>query len=149
MTMASDDDYYQVLGVSPNATTPEIRRAFRRLAREQHPDRNHHADGAERFRALADAYAVLNDPAERARYDRATRPSQAPQIRQTRPARGPVRAVLELSPREAQLAATGRLALTDCRGAVIVLPAGCRDGHQLTLHVGSDTVVLTVRTLSH
>ena len=61
--MAHTEDYYQVLGISRNASTPELRRAYRRLARQHHPDRNPEPDGPERFRALAEAYAVLNDPA--------------------------------------------------------------------------------------
>jgi curved DNA-binding protein CbpA len=143
--MASD--HYRVLGIPRHATTPEIRRAYRRLARQQHPDHNPQPDGAERFRALAEAYAVLNDPARRARYDHAYRPVKPRPIPPTRPAHAPVRGVLELSPYEAQLAATGRLTFTTPQGVVIALPTGVRDGDQVTWHVGSGTVVLTVRVL--
>jgi curved DNA-binding protein len=68
----ADRDYYAVLGLPPAATEEEIRRAYRRLALEWHPDRNPgHAQAAERFREISEAYAVLMDPAKRGAYDRA------------------------------------------------------------------------------
>lgn len=64
-------DYYEVLGVSRQATPDELKRAFRGLALQWHPDRNPDDPDAERrFREIADAWAVLSDPEERARYDR-------------------------------------------------------------------------------
>ncbi|HYI61919.1 MAG TPA: molecular chaperone DnaJ [Acidimicrobiales bacterium] len=64
------DDLYATLGVSRTATAEEIKRAYRRLARQHHPDANPGDDGAEaRFKEIARAYEVLSDPDRRQRYD--------------------------------------------------------------------------------
>jgi DnaJ-class molecular chaperone len=62
---------YEVLGVKPTATADEIRKAYRKLAKEFHPDLNPGKPAAEaRFKAVAAAYDLLSDPEKRARYDR-------------------------------------------------------------------------------
>jgi curved DNA-binding protein len=63
-------DYYEVLGVARTAGQEEIQRAYRVLARRYHPDLNTDPGAAARFREVTEAYEVLSDPAQRARYDR-------------------------------------------------------------------------------
>lgn len=63
-------DYYDVLGVPRRASQEEIKRAFRQLARDHHPDVNKDPAAADRFKLINEAYQVLGDPERRARYDR-------------------------------------------------------------------------------
>jgi len=69
--MSSTRDYYEVLGVTRDADDATIKKAFRRLARELHPDVNRHdPDAEEKFKEAAEAYEVLSDSDRRATYDR-------------------------------------------------------------------------------
>jgi len=62
-------DYYAVLGVGRRAADADIRKAYRRLARQYHPDLNKAAEAQERFQEISEAYEVLGDPEKRRRYD--------------------------------------------------------------------------------
>jgi curved DNA-binding protein CbpA len=156
MTSRTDADLYGTLGVPRDASALEIRRAYRRLARHQHPDLNPDPDGPRRFAALARAYEILHDPAQRARYDQTLGRSPAQITRPRAASRSPAwvvpgdrpaarRGILELSPHEAAHVARQPLTLRDARGRRIVLPAGTRHGDQITLLQDGGAAVLTVR----
>jgi molecular chaperone DnaJ len=68
--VATRRDYYEVLGVSRNATEDQIRSAYRQQALKYHPDRNKEAGAAERFKEVTEAYEVLRDSEKRTMYDR-------------------------------------------------------------------------------
>jgi len=64
-------DHYAVLGVTKQSTEADIKKAYRRLAREYHPDQNPgDAEAEAKFKDIANAYEVLGDPERKARYDR-------------------------------------------------------------------------------
>jgi curved DNA-binding protein len=146
-------DHYRVLGVPRDASMREIRRAYRRLARQHHPDVSPHPGDSAYFTELTTAYEVLHDPAKRTRYDRSGYSLKAPgdPVQAPRPCwveshpaaswvRHParsrrgrdLRAVLELSPREAAHLAVGPLTVS-AGGHSIELPAGTRPGQQIRL----------------
>jgi molecular chaperone DnaJ len=68
--LATKRDYYEVLGVPRTATPEDVKSAFRRLARQYHPDVNKEPDAEEKFKELNEAYAVLSDEQKRAAFDR-------------------------------------------------------------------------------
>jgi curved DNA-binding protein CbpA len=141
-------DHYTLLGVPTDASAGEIRRAYRRLARQHHPDLNPRADGAARFAELADAYAVLKDPTRRARYDQNLhRPPPAHPRTTSRTEtlnRFVQRGILELSPSEARHLAHHPLTLTDGHGQTILLPAHTAHGDEITLRYNDRPIILTI-----
>ena len=73
--MAGRPDYYKILGVGKNATDEEIKKAYRKLARQYHPDRNPgNKQAEERFKEISQAHDVLSDPEKRKAYDRGGSP---------------------------------------------------------------------------
>jgi len=62
--------YYDVLGLARNASADEVKGAYRKLAKEHHPDRNPDSNGDHKFKEIAEAYEILKDPDRRAAYDR-------------------------------------------------------------------------------
>ena len=76
--MAARPDYYKVLGVPKNASQDDVKKAYRKLARQYHPDRNAGDKSAEeRFKQISEAHDVLGDPEKRKQYDRGTGPFAA------------------------------------------------------------------------
>ena len=68
--MARNPDYYKTLGVDKKASQDDIKKAYRKLARQYHPDTNKDAGAEERFKEVSEAYDVLSDPEKRKKYDR-------------------------------------------------------------------------------
>jgi len=67
--MPDKKDYYDVLGVSKDASEKDIKTAYRKLAMKHHPDRSDDPGAEEMFKELSEAYAVLSDPDKRQKYD--------------------------------------------------------------------------------
>jgi len=67
--MATKRDYYEILGVSKGASGDEIKKAYRKLALEWHPDKNKATEANEKFKEINEAYAVVSDPKKRETYD--------------------------------------------------------------------------------
>ena len=99
--MASRPDYYKTLGVGKNASDEEIKKAYRKLARQYHPDRNPGDKKAEeRFKEISQAHDVLSDPEKRKAYDRGTGPFGVRDRRRRRLRSGRVRRRLRRHPLE-------------------------------------------------
>lgn len=65
----SKRDYYEVLGIAKGASKDEIKKAYRKLSKQYHPDINKEEGADEKFKEIAEAYEVLSDDQKRARYD--------------------------------------------------------------------------------
>jgi len=77
--MQDSHNYYQILEVSPGATQQEIKKAYRRLVRQYHPDSHpDNPDATERFRVICEAYQVLSDEVKRSQYDQEVQPQSNP-----------------------------------------------------------------------
>jgi molecular chaperone DnaJ len=68
--VASKKDYYDILGVNKDASTDDVKRAYRKLARTHHPDVSKEPDAEDKFKEITEAYRVLSDDEKRAKYDR-------------------------------------------------------------------------------
>jgi len=67
--MATERDFYDILGVSKTATAAEIKSAYRKLALQWHPDRNKSKEAESKFKEINEAYEVLSDPSKKSKYD--------------------------------------------------------------------------------
>src|SRR5579863_7646520 len=67
--MAAKKDYYEILGITKGSTEDEIKKSYRKLAMQFHPDRNPSKDAEEKFKEITEAHEVLSDPDKRQRYD--------------------------------------------------------------------------------
>ncbi|MHC5249699.1 molecular chaperone DnaJ [Enterococcus sp. LJL90] len=67
--MATKRDYYEVLGLTKGATDDEIKKAYRKLSKQYHPDINKEADAEDKFKEISEAYEILSDPQKKAAYD--------------------------------------------------------------------------------
>ncbi|HET8662314.1 MAG TPA: DnaJ C-terminal domain-containing protein [Micromonosporaceae bacterium] len=120
--MAATRDFYEVLGVARTASQEEIQRAYRKLARQHHPDVNQDSDAEERFKQIGEAYEVLSDPATRARYDRFGADWRKAPTGGERPGGGPAGGPSETWGR-------GRRVRVNTRGAFRDVPFRDRHGH--------------------
>ena len=151
-----EKDYYKELGVADTATAKEITKAYRKLARELHPDKNPgNAESEERFKAVSAAYDVLGDETKRAEYDEVRRlgpmggwPGRARRVhvqhgrrqrqRARRPARADVRAAHEPAAAPAPRRAPARGAAPTSQAELTLDFVDAARGMTTTLHLTSD-----------
>ncbi len=87
--MATKRDYYDILGVGKSASIDEIKKAYRKLALQWHPDRNKSPDAHEKFKEINEAYAVLSDPKKKETYDQFGHAAFQPGMGGGAPGQGP------------------------------------------------------------
>ncbi len=87
--MATKRDYYEILGVSKTATPEEMKKAYRKLALEWHPDKNKSPEANDKFKEINEAYAVVSDAKKRATYDQFGHAAFAPGSGGGNPGQGP------------------------------------------------------------
>ena len=87
--MPTKRDYYEILGVSKNASAEELKKSYRKLALEWHPDRNKSPQANEKFKEINEAYAVLSDTEKRSAYDQFGHSAFQPGMGGGRPGQGP------------------------------------------------------------
>lgn len=131
-------DYYRILGVAPTADPATLRRAFRELSKQYHPDTTTlpAAEATRKFQALQTAYQVLNDPEARQRYDLRRVPAAVAVTRPPQPARAPVAANAYLDAKDralspGELFALFLLALTFLLSLVLAIGLGLARGEAL------------------
>ncbi|MEW6476532.1 MAG: DnaJ domain-containing protein [Actinomycetota bacterium] len=132
-----DADYYEILGVPDTATGDDIIRAYRRLARQHHPDHNP-AGGSGRFQEITHAYDVIGDAERRRHYDAQRRSGTAGGTGRRGGIRIPVRQVIRLSAQQAALGGVVVVHVTEPGSATrrpvkVRVPAGVRDGATLRI----------------
>lgn len=118
--MKPEKDYYQTLGVSPQATSPEIRRAYRRLAILNHPDKNPSVQATLRMQEINEAYGILGDKRKRSGYDSERGIPFAKPRTTSAPRATPARANLQQIFAEDIIRPIGLLPLTIAKAVLIV-----------------------------
>jgi curved DNA-binding protein len=179
MTTVGSRDYYETLGVDRNASEEDVRRAYRRLARQYHPDVNKDPGAEDRFKEVSEAYEVLRDPERRAQYDGLGTASpdggfqdvhvdfggddlgdffesvfgrRRAGFEQRAPRPADQEATLELTLEEAVRGGRRRITLADGRSYEVSIPAGVRDGQRIRLAGEGDhggDLLLRVRLRPH
>jgi DnaJ-class molecular chaperone len=133
------EDLYDVLGVTSKASAEDIKKAYRRLARERHPDRDPNNPCAEEeFKRLGEAYSILSDPVRRAQYDRgdidaAGRRRRGGPKPGAKPDGADVEYDLAITFLEAATGAVKHVSMTNGKRLRVSIPAGTRDGALLRL----------------